>query len=491
MTGHDPLWSNAAAVAATGGRATRPWAAEGVSIDSRTLRPGDLFVALAGPNFDGHAFVGDAFTRGAAAAVVSNAAGLAEDAPLLVVADTFAALRDLGAAARARAGARIAGITGSLGKTSIKEALRLVLGRQGPTHASDGSLNNHWGLPLSLARLSPAASFAVFEIGMNHPGEIEPLTRLARPDVGVITTVEGVHKEHFPSVEAIADAKAEIFLGLDRDGIAVLNRDNPHFPRLARHAADRGISRLLGFGRTADADVRLLSAVSDEQGSDVCADVEGRIVEYRVGVAGGHWVVNSLCVLATVLALGADIDAAAVALADLRPAKGRGERACIAIRGGSFELIDDSYNASPPSMAAAFEVLGRARPGSGGRRIAMLGDMLELGDEAAGLHASLARPLIDNRVDLVLTAGPLMAHLHQTLPASMRGGHADDSAALAPLAAAAVRPGDVIVVKGSAGSRMRRIVDSLLALGDADDARAGAAAPATADALTGAGRRGG
>ena len=465
MTDVPALWTSEEAARATGGRAEGAWRAEGVSIDSRTLLPGDLFVALRGPTFDGHAFVAEALARGAAAAVVARRPDGVEGAALLLVDDTLKALQDLGRAARARARAGIVGVTGSVGKTGVKEALLLALGRQGATHASVGSFNNHWGVPLSLARTPPAARFAVFEMGMNHAGEIAPLTRQVRPHVAVITTVEAVHIENFSSVEAIADAKAEIFLGLEQGGTAVLERDNRHFERLRRLAQAGGVGRILSFGRAAEADVRLLAeAEESDRTTTVEADVHGMPLIYRLGIAGRHWVMNSLAVLATVHALGADVAAAAAALADLRPGKGRGLRTSVSLLHGCFELIDDSYNASPASMAASFEVLRRSRPAAGGRRIAVLGDMLELGADSPALHAGLARGLVENRIDLVFTAGPLMAHLRAALPAGMRAAHCADSATLAPEVAAAVRPGDVISVKGSAGSRMRTVVEALLAL---------------------------
>jgi UDP-N-acetylmuramoyl-tripeptide--D-alanyl-D-alanine ligase len=459
------LWTSEEAALATAGLVEGPWRAFGVSIDSRTIGPGDLFVALKGPSFDGHHFVADALGRGAAGAVIAHRPpGLDAGAPLLVVVDTLAALRDLGRVARARSEARVVGVTGSVGKTGVKEALRLVLGRQAVTHASLGSLNNHWGVPLSLARMAPWAGFAVFEMGMNHAGEIAPLTRQIRPHVCAITTVEAVHLENFPCVEAIADAKAEIFRGSRPDGTAVLNRDNAHFERLRRRALEAGIGRTISFGRSSKSDVCLREAKEDPLGATVEAEVLGTRLVYRIGITGSHWVTNSLCVLASVQALGADVGAAAAALADFLPPKGRGLRTRVALPQGCFELIDDSYNASPPSMAASFQVLGRSRPGNGGRRIAVLGDMLELGEKSPELHAGLARHLIENGVDLVYTAGPMMEHLRAALPAAMRAAHGANSSALAPEVAAAVRPGDVLTVKGSAGSRMRTVVEALLAL---------------------------
>jgi UDP-N-acetylmuramoyl-tripeptide--D-alanyl-D-alanine ligase len=471
MTTTPVLWTAAEAAVATGGSAATPWTAGGVSIDTRTLRPGDLFVAIRGPQFDGHAFVADAFTRGAVAAVVSRVPqDVPADAPLLLVNDTIQALEDLGRAARARSAARIIGVTGSVGKTGVKEALRTVLSAQAPTVANAGNLNNHWGLPLSLARMPRSVAFGVFEMGMNHPGELDALTRLARPHVAVITTVEAVHKEFFASTEAIADAKAEIFVGIEQGGVAVLNRDNPQYSRLAT-AAGGYVGTVVGFGRHRQATVRLLAVETDGKGSRVRASAAGEALDYRLNVSGAHWVSNSLCVLATVIAAGADVRAAAGELARVTVPKGRGRRSTVATAEGAFELIDDSYNASPVSMAATFEVLGRTETVPGGRRLAMLGDMLELGDDARDLHIALAKPLRENGIDLVFTAGTAMAHLAEALPASMRGGHANDSASLVPLVIAAVRPGDVVTVKGSAGSRMGLIVEALCALdvGKADE----------------------
>jgi UDP-N-acetylmuramoyl-tripeptide--D-alanyl-D-alanine ligase len=308
-----------------------------------------------------------------------------------------------------------------------------------------------------------SVAFGVFEMGMNHPGELDALTRLARPHVAVVTTVEAVHKEFFASTEAIADAKAEIFVGIEPGGVAVLNRDNPQFARLAA-AAGGYVGTIVGFGRHRQATVRLLAAERDGAGSRVRALVGGEILDYRLNVSGAHWVSNSLCVLATVLAAGADVRKAAAALARFAVPKGRGQRSVVTTEEGAFDIIDDSYNASPVSMASAFEVLGRAEPGPGGRRVAILGDMLELGDDARDLHIALAGPLREHGIDLVFTAGTAMAHLAAALPASMHGGHADDSASLVPLVTAAVQPGDVVTVKGSAGSRMGLIVEALRGL---------------------------
>lgn len=471
------LWTSEDAAAATGGRSSRPWQAGGVSIDSRTVAEHDLFVALRGPRFDGHDYVADALRRGAAAALVdSTPSGLDADAPLLVVDETQRGLEALAAAARNRSPARIAAVTGSVGKTGVKEALRLVLGRQAETAASAGNLNNQWGAPLSLTRLPRTARYGIFELGMNHAGEIEPLSRLVRPHVAVVTTIAPAHTEFFETIEAVADAKAEIFAGLEPDGIAVLNRDNRWFDRLAAAAQAAGAGRIVSFGAEAGATVRLTDFESGEDGSVVSVDCDGRPLTFRVGAPGRHWVANSLAVLATVSALGASVEDAAAALVDVRPPQGRGRRSILRVPGGdrgeTFTLIDESYNASPEAVRAAFEVLALASPSGHGRRIAVLGDMLELGTEGRSLHESLAGDLVRHPIDLVYAAGPLMAELYRALPPKMRGGHAADSAALAPLIAAVVRPGDVVLVKGSLGMGMARIV-SALAADDEETGRGG------------------
>jgi UDP-N-acetylmuramoyl-tripeptide--D-alanyl-D-alanine ligase len=457
------LWTASEAAVATGGRNTRDWSASGVSIDSRSIAAGDLFVALSGPNFDGHDFVKDALAKGATAAMVARVpAGVSEAAPLLIVADTMAALEALGRASRRRTTAQIVGVTGSVGKTGTKEALRRAFERQGATFASVGSLNNQWGVPLSLSRMPRETAFGVFEMGMNHAGEIDALSRLVEPHVAVITTVEPVHLGHFPSVAAIADAKAEIFAGMAPSGAAVLNRDNPHFERLAAAARARGIIRIVGFGSHPEAAVKLIDSHLYATASAVTASVMGEIVDYCIAIPGQHWVMNSLAVLGAVKAASADVGAAAGAMSSLRPLEGRGRRHTIAVGGGTAELIDESYNASPASMRAAFGVLAAMTPPKGGRRIAVLGDMLELGDEAARLHAELAQALVDAEVTLVFAAGPMMRRLYDALPKRMRGGHAATAAALAQTVSRRLRPGDIVSVKGSHGSRMGDVVKRLL-----------------------------
>jgi len=456
------LWTKDEAQKATGGKAFGPaWEAHGVSIDSRSVEKGDLFVALTGPNHDGHAYVAKALEAGAAAALVHVIPeGLDETAPLLLVDDTLEGLRALGAAARARSSAKIIGVTGSVGKTSSKEMLKLALEAAGPTHASVGSFNNHWGVPLSLARMPRDAAFAVFEMGMNHPGEITPLTTLVRPHIAIITSVEAVHMEYFASTAEIAAAKAEIFDGVGAGGIAILPRDNRHFATLKREAEAKGLS-VQSFGSHIDAGARLLDCAVDPAETVVFALFGDQALSYRVGVSGRQWAMNSLAVLKAAAAAGVPLVDAAKALGHMQAPKGRGQRRKLAWAEGSVELIDESYNASPVSMRAAIATLAAAKPGKGGRRIAALGDMLELGEASTSLHAGLAEAVVERGIDIVFTAGPLMLSLHEALPSALRGLHAATADALAPLLAEALKSGDVVMIKGSAGSRMGRVVQAL------------------------------
>jgi UDP-N-acetylmuramoyl-tripeptide--D-alanyl-D-alanine ligase len=454
-----PLWTAKDAASATQGHNDGEWSASGVSIDSRSVATGDLFIAISGEKFDGHDFVNAAFAAGAAAAMVSKPIPDAKG-PLLLVKDTTEALWQLARFARARAKAKIVAVTGSVGKTGTKEMLRLALSGQGETHASQGNLNNHLGLPLSLARLPASTRFAVLEMGMSHAGEIEPLTRLARPHVAVVTAIEMVHAEFFASEAAIAAAKGEIFLGLEEGGAAVINRDTPHFQRLAELAKARQ-AKIVSFGSHIEAEARLLDCAVDPATTHVLALIHDHPLAYRLSVSGRQWAMNSLAVLSAIEALGANVEAAAKSLIAMTPPKGRGQQLVISIPGGNFELIDESYNASPASMRAAIASLSAAKPAKGGRRIAILGDMLELGGRSEELHASLAKHLVEFGINLVLTAGSRMEHLHHVLPSAMRGPHAKDAESLIPLASQAIHPGDVAMVKGSAGSKMSRVVAAL------------------------------
>ena len=461
------LWTAAEAMAATNGRTDAEWRAEGVSIDSRMVNPGDLFVAIRGPKFDGHDFAADALAADAAAAVVDRRPdGIEDDAPLLIVNETTIALEDLGRAARSRTNAKIIAVTGSVGKTGTKEALRFVLEKQGRCMASEGSFNNHWGVPLSLSRMPADTDFGIFEIGMNHAGEITPLTEMVSPHVAVITNVEAVHSAHFDSIEAIADAKAEIFQGLGSDGAAVINRDSVLYDHLHAAAIAANINNVIGFGGHPEARVRVTEVSIESDGSTIRALVDGEEILYRLGLPGRHWVMNSLAVLAAVGAAGGEIGPAAAELAGMIGLKGRGQRHTVEVSGGSFIVIDESYNASPVSMNAAFEVLGRMEPEGGGRRVAVLGDMLELGAESGAQHAALVESLIAERINVVFTAGQYMGALWDVLPRSMRGATANSAAQLLPKVTGMIRAGDVVVVKGSAGSNTGPIVDALLDLGN-------------------------
>lgn len=467
-----PLWTSGEAAAATGGRADAPWTADGVSIDSRKTEAGDLFVALSGPNHDGHDFVDAAFERAAAAAMVARRPAKHPPAihpggaPLLLVVDTFEGLRALAAEARARSAARIVAVTGSVGKTGTKELLAAALARGGRTAASAGNLNNHVGAPLSLARLPREAAYGVFEIGMNHAGEIEPLSRLVRPHVALITTVAAVHTEMFPDLDAVADAKAEIFAGLEPGGVAVLNRDNTYFDRLARAARGAGAGRVVAFGEGAGADARLVAwrPAGGGAGGTVTAAFEGAEIEYEIALSGRHWALNSVAAVAAAAAAGVPLERAAAALRAVAPIAGRGRRHRIALENGVCEVIDESYNASPAAVRAAIATLAETAPARPeGRRLAALGDMLELGESAARWHADLAGDLEAAGIDRVFTAGALTAHLHRALARPRRAAHAPDAESLLPPLRAELRAGDVLLVKGSLGSRMNRVVEGLLA----------------------------
>jgi UDP-N-acetylmuramoyl-tripeptide--D-alanyl-D-alanine ligase len=440
-----------------------PAAVAGLSIDSRSLAPGEAFFAIHGDRRDGHDFVADALAAKAALAVVAadKRAQFPPDAPLLVVADVLIALRELAAAARSRLRGKVIGVTGSVGKTGTKEALRLALSKDGETHASVASYNNQWGVPLSLARCPSSAQYAVFEIGMSHPGEIAPLSRLVRPHVAIVTTIAPVHIEFLGSLANIADAKAEIFLGVPPEGAAVLNRDIAQFAQLKERVHQAGIEHVISFGEHAQADARLLKCVLHARCSTIEAEILGTRFSYKIGAPGRHLVINSLAVLAAAELVGADIALAALALAELQAAPGRGAPITIELFGGSALVLDESYNANPASVEAALAVLGRSVIGPQGRRIAVLGDMLELGPSGLDLHRGLADAVVTNGVDLVFCCGPLMHALWQALPADRRGGYAENSGALEPQVITSIRAGDAVMVKGSLGSRMAPIVKAL------------------------------
>ncbi len=457
------IWTAAEAAAATGGKAHGNWSATGLSIDTRTLKKGDLFVALRGDKFDGHDYAVEALAKGAAAVLVSRVpSGVDAMAPLLVVEDTFEALQALGHAARHRTGAKIIAVTGSVGKTGTKEMLAAAFGGYGQAHASKASFNNHWGVPFSLASMHAGSDFGIFEIGMNHAGEITPLSKMVQPHIAIITTVEPVHLENFGSIEQIADAKAEIFAGLDHNGVAILNHDNPQYARLLAAARTCGV-KTLSFGEHADADAKLLECVVASNGSRIRANVSGEEVSFTLLIAGKHIAMNALSVLLAAKASGLSLKKAIRGLESIEPIAGRGKRELLDIgdKKNPVTLIDESYNASPVAMQAAFKVLAMIDPGRGGRRIAFLGDMLELGADGSKLHADLALPLKAANVHLVYTCGKLMKNLHDNLPKELRGEHRDTSKELAQIVPDVLVPGDVVMVKGSHGSRMDVVVEAM------------------------------
>ena len=463
------LWSADEAAKATGGRVTAPWQARGVSLDTRTLQPGDLFVALTAVR-DGHDFVAQALEKGAAAALVSWVPeGVATDAPLLGVDDVLQGLEALGIAARARTQARVVGVTGSVGKTSPKEMLRDMLADQGQTHAAEASYNNHWGVPLTLARMPRDTEFAVIEIGMNHPGEIAPLSRMARPHVAMITTVAPVHLEAFEDGgEGIAREKAAIFEGLEPGGVAVINDDIETTGILRDMARDLG-ARQIGFGEQGRDFI--LESVSVTEGVSVVSATapEGTFV-FKLASAGRHFAMNGLGALAAVQALGGDLARAAMSLAAWNPMGGRGAVERIELDPdrpeAALTLIDDAYNANPTSLGAAMDVLASAAAGKqGGRKIAFVGDMKELGPTEQQMHADMAGHPAMEGIDMVHCVGPLMQAMHTALPTDKQGLHTDESEAMVPHLRTLVGAGDTILVKGSLSMTMARIVKGLKALG--------------------------
>ncbi len=458
------LWTGKDVIAAVDGEANNSdWTAHGVSIDSRSLEPGDLFVAIVGPVHDGHEYVATAFENGAAAALVSHIPDDVDaDANVVLVSDTLTGLEMLGKAARERVNAKIVAVTGSVGKTGTKESLLHILSQQGKTHASVGSFNNHWGVPLSLARMPADTEFAIFELGMNHPGELGPLSRMVRPHVALITTIEAVHLEFFDDVEAIARAKAEIFEGLGPTGSVILNGDNIYGGLLKSIAANSGISRILTFGEKSEADIRLADFTLYPDYSDMAISIGSHDVFFKLGVPGRHWINNILGVLGAISELGADIEQAASSLHNLSSPKGRGARHMVPCKGGSYLVIDDSYNASPASMRASLKVLASLFPDGKGRRIAVLGDMLELGDKSPDIHRSLKEDVCAADVNLLFACGPNMAQLAKAMPSKITTHHEASSDLLVEPLLKEVGPGDVILLKGSLGSKMSVPLEAVL-----------------------------
>jgi len=468
------LWTAYEAAAATGGALcargparndandwpAETWSARGLSIDTRTLKPGDIFVALKAQR-DGHEFVESAFEAGASAALVSRAPEKTPDgAPLLLVGDTLEGLRDLARAARLRSYAKRIGVTGSAGKTSTKEMLRSALGAAGRAHAADRSFNNHLGVPLTLASLPITADYAVFEIGMNHPGEIAPLSGLVRPHAAIVTTVGAAHLEFFDSIAGIAHEKASIYGGLGPGGVAVAPIDNDWFSILADHATREG-ARLVTFGEDRRADYRLVSHKDAGGGAEVVAEIEGECIEFRLSMPGRHMALNALAAVAAAEAGGAPRAKLLKGLESHAAGAGRGAQFEVPVKGGTVRVIDESYNANPASMGAALAVLAGVKPKGRGRRIAVVGDMLELGPDAPALHAALAEDLKAAKVDRVYVAGKLVDHLWSALPEAMRGARANEAGALVEGLLRDLEPGDVLMAKGSNASRVGAIVTAL------------------------------
>ncbi|RWB88729.1 UDP-N-acetylmuramoylalanyl-D-glutamyl-2,6-diaminopimelate--D-alanyl-D-alanine ligase [Mesorhizobium sp.] len=461
------LWTSEALVEAMEGRpiGSLPEGITGISIDSRSLEPGSAFFAIKGEAMDGHDFATAAVKAGAAVLVVAEGKlpSLGRlTAPMIVVQDVLAALEKLGVAARARSKARIIAVTGSAGKTTTKEALRHVLSAVGKVHASAQSFNNHWGVPLTLARMPQDCDFAILEIGMNHPGEIRPLVRMVRPHVAIVTMIAAAHLGFFKNLDEIARAKAEIFEGLEPDGAALLNRDDQRWKLLEKMAKEAGVEHVFGFGENARSTFRLTGCELYAGHSDITAKIGKQDVAARVGAPGRHMVQNVLAVLGAAKLVGADLDKVAAALAELSPERGRGRRHVLHHPNGPITLIDESYNANPASMAAAMALLN-ATPVSGeGRRIAVLGDMLELGGHSAKLHAALAELIVGTGTRNVFLGGPEMQALAEVLPADVQTEYRAGVEELKPIVIAALRPGDVVMVKSSKGIGFSKLVEALL-----------------------------
>ena len=461
------LWTTEDMIAAMAGRpfGTLPEGITGISIDSRSIAPGEAFFAIKGDRVDGHDFASMAMANGAALLVVSEARLPAMGrltVPVIVVEDVLAALGKLAVAARARSRAQIIAVTGSVGKTTTKEMLRRVLSPSGKVHASVASFNNHWGVPLTLARMPLDTYFGVFEVGMNHPDEIRPLVKMIKPHVAVITTIAPAHLGNFKSIREIATAKAEIFEGVVPGGQVVLNRDNDQFNFLERTAQACGIQHIHSFGQHAKADFRLAEFNGSDQSSTLWITIGGETKEVAIGAPGRHIAENALAALGVVKIVGADMQQAISALATLQPEKGRGRRHRLAIERSSFTVVDESYNANPASMRAAIAVLASSVPTGTGRRVAVLGDMLEMGDYAEKVHTDLAGPLLAAGIEHVWLAGPEMVALKESLPESVQVVHYEKTEELAEYVLNAVAAGDVLMVKSSLGIGFGKIVAALL-----------------------------
>ncbi len=460
------LWKSAELAAAMNGRpvGTMPEGVGGISIDTRTLSPGDAFFAITGEKLDGHDFATAAIKAGAALLVVaeSKLPALGRiNTPLIVVPDVLAGLEMAARAARARSGGKIIAVTGSAGKTTTKEALRHALSAVGKVHASNRSFNNHWGVPLTLARLPEDADYGIFEIGMNHPGEIRPLVELVRPHVAIVTMIAAAHLGHFRNLDEIAGAKAEIFEGIEPDGHALINRDDAKWRLLDRAAREAGVQHVWGFGEHARSTFRLVKCKLHPDNSTIIARMAGQELAAKIGAPGRHMVQNALAVLGAAYLAGADMAKVALALGDLQAERGRGKRHLLSHPRGDITVIDESYNANPASMRAALQLLGAAPVSERGRRIAVLGDMRELGEHSAKLHAALAAPIVEEKVDLVLLSGPDMKALAAKLPEEVRHLHFEGMDELGRALFDNLRGGDAVMVKASNSLGFSALVDAL------------------------------
>jgi len=449
--------------AATGGTSNKHWEASGVSIDSRTVQRGDIFIAIVGDNTDGHKYVKSAFENGAVAAIVNYVPDdVAKKDNVVVVNDTFEALWDLARFSRKRISGKVIMVTGSVGKTTTKEMLASALDHQGKVHATIGNLNNHYGLPLTMCRMPKDTDYAVLEVGMSSAGEISPLSVLAKPDSVIITNVEPVHLEFFDSVQGIADAKAEVFDGLKEGGVAVLNRDNEHYLYLKKIALDKGVKNIVSFGKGDGAEFNLKEYNETFENSSVSAVCNSNEIKYELGVFGIHNALNSISVLALVDSVGGCVSKAASSFSEFEPRAGRGKRICVEGDFGSVTIIDDTYNASPAAVRASLKVLGDIKCNYNNRIIAVLGDMFELGENAEQLHEGLADNIIDNNVDMVFTAGKLTQSLYNKLPENIKGANEATSSDIAQNVFESLQDGDVVLVKGSRGMKMENVVNHIV-----------------------------
>ncbi|MCK5295311.1 MAG: UDP-N-acetylmuramoyl-tripeptide--D-alanyl-D-alanine ligase, partial [Alphaproteobacteria bacterium] len=448
------------AVKAVNGKISSKWDTYGVSIDSRTVKQGDLFIAIKGENFDGHEYVKQALDKGASAAMVHEIPQNVPKDKLLVVNDTMTGLEQLGIASRNRTKARIIAVTGSMGKTSTKEMLRQVISSQAKVHANEGNLNNHWGLPLTLCRMPKDTEYAVLEMGMSSKSELLALTLMGKPDIALITSIGAAHMEFFETIEDIADAKAEIFHGLSGEKTAVLNTDMTCFDRI-KNTASKTADKILTFGSSKEADIQLVEYKTKSDGIHVSASVCGNQIDFSMPVTGYHWASNSLGVLAVIKALNLSIPKALETLSSIVPPKGRGNSHIVDFDNGTIQVIDDTYNANPDSMRAAIDALEQTSIKNKGRRIAVIGDMLELGSESIKMHVSIAEYVATKQIDLVFASGTNMKAMFDALPKQKRGDFAENSKELAQKVIKAVKVNDVIMVKGSRGSRMEYVVKAL------------------------------